>query len=812
MDSSATLAPDEEVRHHPSPSEASAAYWAPLPMAERHIEVLGPKHDDEKKKNKKEKEELKETEEMEEMKETAGTSSSLQGPGEVAVKATGMMLTGNEMAEVMANHRSDQSDHRKRKKGRKGRVRVRKDAVLLTAAVQALFVMPRRIARGPIYPSFNWVTELGYRAVIKVVDHHYLLRWDDLRGWGVPPVRVNEFVKGEFVCYSPSMQAERRHGRRGVRLEADFERDKVENNTTIFFIHGGGFCMGEVTTYRQWAVKMSKLLGGIQFFLMDYGLSPENQFPTALRQCWKTYLWLIDEKVSVGGNIPPERLIIAGDSAGGNLSLSLLFLIRQARLNKQMRDERRTMCDEGDRADDDDYDCVHAQNDPDICNPHAPGPAAAAQHNRRRRGTMEMWMLREEDRLGRGIQDLFGHEMPHYDQAEAAPTTTRGAEGDESEIRRRREYRRRLNDEVRADWRATGGSCGGHCLPFELDEHERELFPPFPLCAMLLSPWVDLSEHSSAFRFSNYPKPAVFRPYHIGLRFVHAYLGLQPTDYPFTVRKNRELERRFKWGLRAQVKAARTKREKDQARIRSVAIRAQTEYLRTLLHDELRMRQVVKTREELRQHRARQRQMSVDMVNVKEGTTRRHRVRHHIGHGRGRSGRGAADVAGDDSEAQAQREAEEDELDWAVNRASIYSPYVSPIYGDLLGLPPLLVTGGDQEPLWDDIQRLVQKGRDQGLEMELVVGEQMNHDFQFFFEIVAHPEVAKFLDRVKEWFRLQLEIIGEGVEVDRLKRKDEAITQQDREEARAEEEETVKDKSKQLLRGLSRLPSLAAVL
>jgi hypothetical protein len=96
--------------------------------------------------------------------------------------------------------------------------------------------------------------------------------------------------------------------------------------------------------------------------------------------------------------------------------------------------------------------------------------------------------------------------------------------------------------------------------------------------------------------------------------------------------------------------------------------------------------------------------------------------------------------------------------------------------------------------------------------MELVVGEQMNHDFQFFFEIVAHPEVAKFLDRVKEWFRLQLEIIGEGVEVDRLKRKDEAITQQDREEARAEEEETVKDKSKQLLRGLSRLPSLASVL
>jgi len=94
--------------------------------------------------------------------------------------------------------------------------------------------------------------------------------------------------------------------------------------------------------------------------------------------------------------------------------------------------------------------------------------------------------------------------------------------------------------------------------------------------------------------------------------------------------------------------------------------------------------------------------------------------------------------------------------------------------------------------------------------MEMVVGEQMNHDFQFFFEIVAHPEVAKFLDRVKEWFRLQLEIIGEGVEVDRLKRKDEVIIQQDQEAARIEEEETVK--AKQVLRGLSRLPSLASVL
>jgi len=42
---------------------------------------------------------------------------------------------------------------------------------------------------------------------------------------------------------------------------------------------------------------MSKLLGGMQFFLVDYDLSPEHHFPRALYQCWKTYLWITDQQV-----------------------------------------------------------------------------------------------------------------------------------------------------------------------------------------------------------------------------------------------------------------------------------------------------------------------------------------------------------------------------------------------------------------------------------------------------------------------------------------------------------------------------------
>lgn len=63
-------------------------------------------------------------------------------------------------------------------------------------------------------------------------------------------VHVDDWVRGEFVSYSPSMQAER--GRRSggtAATEADTERVRAEDNTTIMFIHGGGFCIGEIGSY-----------------------------------------------------------------------------------------------------------------------------------------------------------------------------------------------------------------------------------------------------------------------------------------------------------------------------------------------------------------------------------------------------------------------------------------------------------------------------------------------------------------------------------------------------------------------------------
>ena len=57
---------------------------------------------------------------------------------------------------------------------------------------------------------------------------------------------------------------------------------------------------------------------------MDYRLAPEHPFPAALDDCLGAYRWL-----RKGGSLPGD-MVIAGDSAGGNLTLATLLSLRNA--------------------------------------------------------------------------------------------------------------------------------------------------------------------------------------------------------------------------------------------------------------------------------------------------------------------------------------------------------------------------------------------------------------------------------------------------------------------------------------------------
>jgi acetyl esterase/lipase len=64
-------------------------------------------------------------------------------------------------------------------------------------------------------------------------------------------------------------------------------------------------------------------------------------------------------------------------------------------------------------------------------------------------------------------------------------------------------------------------------------------------------------------------------------------------------------------------------------------------------------------------------------------------------------------------------------------------PLASPIYGDLRGLPPLLIQCGDHETILDDSLRLAERARDAGVVAELEVYPAMIHVFQAFSELSA---------------------------------------------------------------------------
>lgn len=96
------------------------------------------------------------------------------------------------------------------------------------------------------------------------------------------------------------------------------------NNTTprvILYCHGGGYLFGSPLSYRAFTTQLARATD-TRVFVLDYRLAPEHPFPAAADDVLRAYRWLLK-------TTPPERIILAGDSAGGGLSLSLLVQIRQ---------------------------------------------------------------------------------------------------------------------------------------------------------------------------------------------------------------------------------------------------------------------------------------------------------------------------------------------------------------------------------------------------------------------------------------------------------------------------------------------------
>ena len=92
--------------------------------------------------------------------------------------------------------------------------------------------------------------------------------------------------------------------------------------TVLLYLHGGGYVMGSPATHRSMVSQLCAY-GCFQALVPDYRLAPENPFPAAVEDAEAAYDFLLNK------GFVPENIFLAGDSAGGGLSMALMLTLKQ---------------------------------------------------------------------------------------------------------------------------------------------------------------------------------------------------------------------------------------------------------------------------------------------------------------------------------------------------------------------------------------------------------------------------------------------------------------------------------------------------
>jgi monoterpene epsilon-lactone hydrolase len=106
----------------------------------------------------------------------------------------------------------------------------------------------------------------------------------------------------------------------GVRAEWVSAPD-VDEDRVVLYLHGGAYVIGSINTHRDLAGRVSRA-SGARVLNVDYRLAPEHPHPAAVDDATAAYRWLLDTDHASGD------LAVAGDSAGGGLTIATLVALR----------------------------------------------------------------------------------------------------------------------------------------------------------------------------------------------------------------------------------------------------------------------------------------------------------------------------------------------------------------------------------------------------------------------------------------------------------------------------------------------------
>ncbi|MFL6060830.1 MAG: alpha/beta hydrolase [Marmoricola sp.] len=124
------------------------------------------------------------------------------------------------------------------------------------------------------------------------------------------------------VAVEPVDLRSREHG----RIKGEWARPAQDSGDgVVLYIHGSGYNLCSTRTHRGLVTRIAAG-SGLPVFSTEYRLAPEHVFPAAADDIGRAYAWLLAQGWT------PDRILVAGDSAGGHLTLDLaLELLRQGR-------------------------------------------------------------------------------------------------------------------------------------------------------------------------------------------------------------------------------------------------------------------------------------------------------------------------------------------------------------------------------------------------------------------------------------------------------------------------------------------------
>ena len=189
--------------------------------------------------------------------------------------------------------------------------------VVMTLAgwVASLLASIRRLIHGPTLPSWGWATEWTVafmRAVLTIgarrPDNPVVFRLGLVaRSPILPPMRGRVSVRSV------------RFG--GLRADRYAQSGHPRPERVLLYFHGGGYVLGNPGTHRDFIARLVDTTGW-GAVAPQYRLAPRHRYPAAVDDAEQAYRTLL------AGGVDPAKVVLAGDSAGGGLSMALLVRLR----------------------------------------------------------------------------------------------------------------------------------------------------------------------------------------------------------------------------------------------------------------------------------------------------------------------------------------------------------------------------------------------------------------------------------------------------------------------------------------------------